>query len=81
MWRGRAKGRWECRGDGERREVKKQGGTHVASITTATPSGRIASSTAMAICFVNRSWTCSRRENVSAMRASLESPRTDLFGM
>ena len=29
--------------------------THVASITTATPRGFIASFTAMAICFVSRS--------------------------
>ena len=55
--------------------------THVASITTATPRGLIASCTAMAICFVRRSCTCNRRLNVSAIRASLEMPRTSLFGM
>jgi hypothetical protein len=64
-------------------EVRREEGgqAHVASITTATPIGRIASSIAVAICFVNRSWTCSLRENVSAIRASLESPRTNLLGM
>lgn len=55
--------------------------THVASMTTATPRGLIASSTAIAICFVRRSWTCSLREKVSAMRASLESPNTSFLGM
>ena len=60
---------------------EKREGTHVASMTTATPMGRIASSMAVAICFVRRSCTCSRRENVSAMRASLDRPRTNLFGM
>ena len=53
----------------------------VASITTATPIGRIASSIAVAICLVRRSWTWSRREKVSAIRASLERPRTCLLGM
>lgn len=50
--------------------------THVASITTATPIGLMASSTARAICLVRRSCTCSLRENVSAIRASLDRPRT-----
>lgn len=50
-------------------------------MTTATPMGLMASSTAMAICFVRRSWTWSRREKVSAIRASFERPRTNLFGM
>lgn len=48
----------------------------VASNTTATPLGLMASCTATAICFVKRSCTCNLRENVSAIRASLESPRT-----
>ena len=55
--------------------------TYVASMTTATPRGLIASSTAIAICLVRRSWTCKRRLNVSAMRASLESPRTSFRGI
>lgn len=50
-------------------------------MTTATPRGLIASWTAIAICFVSRSWTCSRREKVSAIRASLEMPSTSLLGM
>ena len=68
-------GKDEGEEDGERER------THVASITTATPRGLMASCTAMAICFVRRSCTCRRRLNVSAMRASLERPRTSLFGM
>jgi hypothetical protein len=54
---------------------------YVASMTTATPRGLIASSTARAICFVSRSWTCRRRANVSAIRASFEMPRTSWLGM
>lgn len=46
------------------------------SITTATPCGFRTSVMAKATCFVNRSCTCSRRENISARRASLESPST-----
>lgn len=56
-------------------------GTHVASITTATPRGFIASWTAIAICLVRRSCTCRRRANVSAMRASLDKPSTRLLGI
>lgn len=50
-------------------------------MTTATPRGLIASWIATATCFVRRSWTCNRREKVSAIRASLEMPRTSLLGM
>ena len=51
------------------------------STTTATPCGLKTSEIARATCFVRRSWTWRRRENISAMRASLESPRTRRFGM
>jgi hypothetical protein len=34
------------------------GVTHAASMTTATPSGSMASLMACAICFVSRSWIC-----------------------
>lgn len=60
------------------RSVKE---TYVASITTATPKGLIASSTAIAICLVKRSCTWSRREKVSAILASLDNPSTNLFGI
>lgn len=46
------------------------------SMTTATPWGFKTSEIASATCFVRRSWTCNRRENISARRANLESPRT-----
>ena len=46
------------------------------SITTATPCGLSTSVMARATCFVRRSWTCRRRENISARRAILERPRT-----
>ena len=51
------------------------------SMTTATPCGLRTSLTARATCFVNLSWTCNRRENISARRASFESPRTRPRGM
>lgn len=51
------------------------------STTTATPCGRRTSLNASATCFVSRSWTWSRRANISAILASLESPRTFPFGM
>lgn len=41
----------------------------LASTTTATPCGASTSSIAIAICFVKRSCTCSRREYMFAMRA------------
>jgi hypothetical protein len=50
-------------------------------MTTATPLGRIASSTARATCLVNRSWTCNRLEKVSAILANFDKPSTSLFGM
>jgi hypothetical protein len=50
-------------------------------MTTATPLGRIASSTARATCLVNRSWTCNRLEKVSAILANFERPRTNLLGI
>jgi len=55
--------------------------TYVASMTTATPRGLMASCTQRAICFVRRSCTWRRRLKVSAMRASFEMPKTSLFGM
>lgn len=51
------------------------------SITTATPWGFKTSERASATCFVSRSWTCRRRENISAMRASLLRPITRREGM
>jgi hypothetical protein len=39
----------------------QRGSAYAASITTATPRGLMASSTAAAICRVRRSWTWSRR--------------------
>ena len=53
----------------------------LASMTTATPCGWIASSIARAICLVIRSCTWRRRPNVSASLASLDKPRTFLLGM
>lgn len=50
------------------------------SIMTATPCGFKTSLIARATCFVRRSWTCSRRENISARRASFERPKTLRFG-
>lgn len=50
------------------------------SIMTATPWGFKTSLMASATCFVRRSWTCSRRENISARRASFERPKTLRFG-
>ena len=38
-------------------EMRRRDGTYVASMTTATPRGLIASCTQRAICFVRRSWT------------------------
>lgn len=55
--------------------------THLASITTATPLGLIASSTANATCLVNLSCTCNLLENVSAILASFDRPNTSLFGI
>lgn len=63
------------------KRLKRLEDTHVASMTTATPRGLIASWTAIAICLVSLSWTWSRREKVSAMRASLERPRTSFLGI
>jgi hypothetical protein len=51
------------------------------SITTATPCGFNTSLNARATCFVNRSCTCNLRENISAIRASFESPITRREGM
>lgn len=51
------------------------------SITTATPCGLSTSEMASATCFVSRSWTWRRRENISARRASLERPMTLRSGM
>lgn len=51
------------------------------SMTTATPWGLRTSDNASATCLVRRSWTCSLRENISAIRASLERPRTRPLGM
>ena len=45
-------------------------------MTTPTPSGLTASRMASAIWRVSRSWTCNRRENMSAIRASLLNPIT-----
>ena len=50
------------------------------STTTPTPSGSHASWTACAICCVSRSCTCSRRAYISAMRASLDNPKTRPLG-
>ena len=50
--------------------------SYEASMTTPTPSGLTASRMASAIWRVRRSWTCSRRENMSAIRASLLNPIT-----
>jgi hypothetical protein len=50
-------------------------------MTTATPLGLIASSTANATCFVKRSWTCNLLANVSAILASFDKPSTSLFGI
>jgi hypothetical protein len=51
------------------------------STTTATPWGCSISERARATCLVRRSWTWRRRENISAMRASLDRPMTRRFGM
>lgn len=51
------------------------------SMTTPTPRGCNTSEIAKATCLVRRSWTCNRRENISAKRASLESPSTRRSGM
>ena len=51
------------------------------SITTPTPRGFRTSEIAKATCLVSLSWTWSRRENISARRASLERPRTRRSGM
>ncbi len=72
-------GSWEVSEDGVEHGVC--GRTYVASMTTATPRGFIASCTQRAICFVRRSCTWRRRLKVSAMRASFEMPKTSLFGM
>ena len=45
-------------------------------MTTATPWGFKTSVIASATCFVSRSWTWSRRENISARRANFERPST-----
>lgn len=51
------------------------------SMTTPTPNGLSTSAIARATCFVRRSWTWSRRENISARRASFERPRTRRSGI
>lgn len=48
----------------------------LASITTPTPRGSMASSMANAICLVRRSWTCNRRAKVSAILANFDRPKT-----
>ena len=53
----------------------------VASITTATPSGAIFSRIVLAIWFVSRSCTWSRRLNTSTSRGILLRPMTRLLGM
>jgi len=45
-----------------------------ASMTTITPTGASLSKSVCAICCVKRSWTCKRRANISAMRASFDKP-------
>ena len=51
------------------------------SMTTATPNGFKTSAMARATCFVSLSCTCSLRENISAKRASFESPITRRLGI
>lgn len=53
----------------------------LASTTTATPCGWRISNMASDTCFVSRSWSCSRRENISTMRAIFDSPMTRPSGI
>src|SRR5262249_20644333 len=53
----------------------------MASTTTATPRGWRTSFKVLAICVVKRSWTCSRRLNISTSRGSFDSPTILREGM
>ena len=61
--------------------MRRERETYVASMTTATPRGLMASWTARAICLVIRSWIDNRLLKVSAIRASFDMPRTSLLGI
>ena len=52
-----------------------------ASTTTPTPCGASRSLRKSAICWVSRSWTCSRRAYISTMRGIFDSPITRPRGM